>query len=431
MNLEERFESIKGTAGIYYKNLKTGEVIKYNENKVFCPASIIKLPIIMAIYKMDYEGKLSLDEKEKISYGVRVPSCGAFNAFTDEPVVDLRTLCFLMIAISDNTATNVLITHVGIERLNEEFRNMGLKDTKVERILFDSNPEHADLFNKITPAEIGMLLEKIWKGTFVNRELSAELHRILLEQQSRWKIPAYIEDRCQVANKTGETDDITGDAAIVGGDNPFVLVCIFNDTYVPEADEWIRHFAKFLYEKRELTKLSSDDFILEPRYAASENFTGQAIYRSSACWLNYETYCRLKKAAEVFAEDGYRIKIWDAYRPVSAQWKFWELIHDDDFVANPEHISADPPYRPTHMNGLCVDITLTDMDGTELEMPSEFDDMTERARADSESASETARKNAMYMKGVMEEAGFKAYRNEWWHFYDVTTEPVACFEFPI
>lgn len=174
-----------------------------------------------------------------------------------------------------------------------------------------------------------------------------------------------------------------------------------------------------------------DDFIIDLRYATAENFTGQKIYNSGECWVDRHTAEILIKARDIFKEDGYRVKVWDAYRPISAQKKFWEVVPDDNFVARPPDMSKLKTFRPTHMNGLCVDVTLTDMEGNDIEMPCEFDDMTERASLCCTETSEEGRKNATYMKEVMESVGFKAYKGEWWHFYDVSTEPTPFMDFPI
>ena len=173
------------------------------------------------------------------------------------------------------------------------------------------------------------------------------------------------------------------------------------------------------------------DFIIDLRYATAENFTGQKIYDSGQCWVDRHTAEILIKARDIFKKDGYRVKVWDAYRPISAQKKFWEVMPDDNFVARPPDMSKLKTFRPTHMNGLCVDVTLTDMDGREIEMPCEFDDMTERASLSCTTTPEEGRKNATYMKNVMESVGFKSYEGEWWHFYDVTTEPTPFMDFPI
>ena len=124
----------------------------------------------------------------------------------------------------------------------------------------------------------------------------------------------------------------------------------------------------------------------------------------------------LIQAKNIFKAAGYRVKIWDAYRPIRAQRRFWEILPDDNFVA---------------MNGMCVDVTLTNMDGTDIEMPSPFDTMNERAALSCKRNSAVGRKNASYLKEVMESVGFQAYKGEWWHFYDVTGEPVPFSDYDI
>lgn len=240
MNFEERVKDIKGTTGIYFKNLNTGRELAHQAETAFHPASIIKLPVFMAISRMAAEGRAGFDEKIKVTYEKRVPSCGAFNAFTDEPVVDVATLCNLMITISDNTAANILIDHYGIEPLNREFKDMGLAETHLERLFYDDEMQEKGYNNKAVPREIGMLLTQIYEGAFVNKDVSWRILNVLLNQQRRDKIPAHIELECPVGNKSGEARDITGDAAVVLGAHPFVLVIMANDTFVPQTDEVIR-----------------------------------------------------------------------------------------------------------------------------------------------------------------------------------------------
>ncbi len=173
------------------------------------------------------------------------------------------------------------------------------------------------------------------------------------------------------------------------------------------------------------------DFIIDLRYATPNNFTGQQIYTSGECWLDKHTAEILIKARNIFKKEGCRVKIWDAYRPISAQEKFWEVMPDDDFVARPPDMSKLKTFRPTHMNGMCVDVTLTDMKGKDLEMPCPFDEMTQRASLACKSISKEGRRNATYLKEVMESVGFLSYKNEWWHFYDISTEPTPFMNFQI
>ena len=174
-----------------------------------------------------------------------------------------------------------------------------------------------------------------------------------------------------------------------------------------------------------------DDFIIDLKYATEDNFTGKKIYQSDQCYMDRHTAEILIEAKNLFEEDGYRVKIWDAYRPISAQEKFWELMPNDDFVARPPDMSKIQTFRPTHLNGLCVDVTLTDTDGRDIEMPSKFDDFSERSSLKCASISTEARKNAEYLKRIMESVGFLSYENEWWHFYDITTPPSPFMNFQI
>lgn len=181
----------------------------------------------------------------------------------------------------------------------------------------------------------------------------------------------------------------------------------------------------------DLVKLTDidDEFIIDLRYSTENNFTGKIIYDSNECWINKNTAQRLIKAKNIFKEAGYRVKVWDAFRPISAQEKLWEVCPNDDFVAMPPTISPNKNLRPNHMNGLCVDITLTDMDGNEIEMPTGFDDFSENAKLPN--ATGKARENGEYMCSVMVSCGFRISTTEWWHFFDITTPPCQFLNFRI
>ncbi|MDP2653306.1 MAG: M15 family metallopeptidase [Candidatus Omnitrophota bacterium] len=154
------------------------------------------------------------------------------------------------------------------------------------------------------------------------------------------------------------------------------------------------------------------DIAVELRYATENNFTGKKIYPVAACALRKETAQKLAAANVRFLRDGYRIKVWDGYRPPYVQKIFWDILPDDRYVANPNAGGS------RHNRGGAVDVTLIDASGRELEMPSAYDDFSEKARRDSPSASPEARRNAEYLARVMGESGFAFYEHEWWHFDD-------------
>lgn len=173
-----------------------------------------------------------------------------------------------------------------------------------------------------------------------------------------------------------------------------------------------------------------ENFLIDIKYATSDNFTGQKVYPLEIAVIYKETALKLIEANNRFREDGYRIKVWDAYRPVHVQQIFWDVYPDPKFVARPPSLD-DPNPRPSHCNGMSVDITLVDENGIELEMPSEFDDFSDRASADYPHMSSEARRNVDYLIEVMEDCGFKNYSGEWWHFNDIINTPIKYRDIPL
>lgn len=166
-----------------------------------------------------------------------------------------------------------------------------------------------------------------------------------------------------------------------------------------------------------------DSFIIDLRYATSDNFFKKCFYPVKICAIRRETGEKLVKANNIFKEKGYTIKVWDAYRPLSIQRAFYEAYPDNYFVAKPPDTPITSGFKPRHNNGMAVDITLVDKDGKELEMPSEFDDFTEKASPTYEHMTIEARKNVDYLIGVMKSLGFRIHEGEWWHFVDGIEEP--------
>lgn len=156
----------------------------------------------------------------------------------------------------------------------------------------------------------------------------------------------------------------------------------------------------------------------ELRYASDNNFTHQVIYSFSDAYLRYGTVQKLASAQESLETAGYSLLIWDSFRPVSAQFKLWEVCPDPAYVANPEKGHS------SHSRGNTVDITLVTLDGEPVEMPTDFDDFTAMADRDYSDVGEEAAANARLLEDAMTAAGFKPYSAEWWHYSDTTSYPV-------
>ena len=160
------------------------------------------------------------------------------------------------------------------------------------------------------------------------------------------------------------------------------------------------------------------DIIVDLRYATEENFSNQQIYSFPDAWLRYGTVKKLMQVQEELRQQGYSLKIWDAFRPASAQFKLWAVCPNPAYVANPNKGFS------SHSRGNTVDITLVNADGTELVMPTGFDDFSKLADRDYSDCSQTAAENALLLEQLMIHYGFKPYSGEWWHFSDTQAYPV-------
>jgi len=250
LGIEAKVRSLQGKVGFYYKNLADGECFGINENEIYTSASIIKVPLFMTVMKLAEEGKLRLTDKHIVTADEKVEGCGALLSFTGDVEIDIESLCKLMITISDNTATNKLIRIVGLEEIDRQFKEMGLEKTRLERCFFDMEADEKGFKNVVSTAEIGMLFEKIARRSFVNERVSEEIEKVLLLQQIRHKVPGYIDKESPfIANKTGESDDITHDGAIIYAQKPFVLVITSEETDVVETEQFIRQIALDLYKE--------------------------------------------------------------------------------------------------------------------------------------------------------------------------------------
>lgn len=160
------------------------------------------------------------------------------------------------------------------------------------------------------------------------------------------------------------------------------------------------------------------DIAIDLRYAGDENFTKQQIYRFTAPWLRYGTVRKLQLVQSELLELGLSLKIWDAFRPLSAQYTLWNICPDPTYVSDPRTGSN------SHSRGNTVDVTLINLDGTELIMPTGFDDFSLLADRDYSDCLPEAAANARLLEDIMTKHGFKPYYGEWWHFSDTDTYKV-------
>ena len=247
-NVRKRMEIIPGHTGFYYLNLITGTEYGVREDEIFGAASVIKLPLYMHVLAECAAGRMAMDEILTITAEDKVPICGALTLFTGDVQVDVRTLCKLMISISDNTATNKLIDRCTISGAQEGFRRMGLVKTQLTRKLFDRAAARAGLRNVINPKEIGHLLAALYRGEFISESICKEAIDTLLLQQVDHKLNGRICGEVAIAHKTGEDDQLSNDVGIVYAPQPFVICFTGHDTDVFQWEDLMRNAAYELWQ---------------------------------------------------------------------------------------------------------------------------------------------------------------------------------------
>lgn len=156
-------------------------------------------------------------------------------------------------------------------------------------------------------------------------------------------------------------------------------------------------------------KQLSNDFVLDMKYATDQNFLKTKVYNCQECLLRYKTALQLVEANKEFMKRGYRIKLFDCYRPLSVQKKMWEIVPDANYVANPNRGSI-------HNRGGAVDITLVNAQGEELDMGTGFDHFGPEASHLYKELPRKIRKNRKYLKEIMQKHHFESYDSEWWHY---------------
>lgn len=161
----------------------------------------------------------------------------------------------------------------------------------------------------------------------------------------------------------------------------------------------------------ELLKLDST-FIIDQRYATKNNFTGVIHYKNPICLLEADTAKKLVSANAYFRKMGYTIKIWDAYRPESVQWSLYRAT-----PANLKQYAPAPSKNSQHSKGIAADITLVDKNGKEIDMPTGFDNFTEKAHSGYSNLPQNEINNRKLLKTGMTAQSFAQSTLEWWHFY--------------
>ncbi|GAB5399576.1 MAG: M15 family metallopeptidase [Aureisphaera sp.] len=171
----------------------------------------------------------------------------------------------------------------------------------------------------------------------------------------------------------------------------------------------------------------SSEFDYEIRYATPDNFIGETLYDCAKCLLRPEVAQALNEANQYFCELGYKIKLYDCYRPLDVQKKMWAKVPRPTYVANPYGKGS------IHNKGAAVDITLVTLEGCYIEMGSDYDYFGREAHIDNYNFSEEILTHRKLLIEGMRKHGFQTVRTEWWHYsfrknrsYPTLNDPLPC-----
>ncbi|HJS72895.1 MAG TPA: serine hydrolase [Vicinamibacteria bacterium] len=249
--LRERFERevreiaarVDGVLGVTVLDPETGDRISVNGGVVFTQASAIKLPVLVELMRQVDAGEQNLDEIVTMKASDVVPGSGVLQQLTPGSVsMTLRDVATLMVTVSDNTATNMIIDRVGMPKVNAEMARLGVPSTKLQRKMQDRKAWEENRENLSTPDEQARLLELLYKGEVLSAKSREEIDRILSIPKPG-QLRTLLPEGTKVAHKTGTLEGVVVDVGIVYlEDRPFIVSAMGN--WLADADEAERAIAE-------------------------------------------------------------------------------------------------------------------------------------------------------------------------------------------
>lgn len=226
-------DRLEGEVSLAARDLRTGRTILLHPDRLCPTASVIKLPILVHTVLLAQEGHLSLDEPVLYAAEEKTPGSGILKDLTPGLQLPLRDLCTLMIALSDNTATNLVLDRVGVEPVNMRMQALGFRHTRLFRKVFSQGPpvsrQNARYgLGVTTPRDMIRLLSALYFGTIGSRETSELVRTFLRAQQGRDGIPRYLPPEWTYEGKGGAVNSVRNDVGIVADpDGLAIALAIF------------------------------------------------------------------------------------------------------------------------------------------------------------------------------------------------------------
>ncbi|WP_223588777.1 serine hydrolase [Neobacillus bataviensis] len=224
--IEEELRSSSGRIGLAIEI--EGESIYVNSEEVFQSASLIKLPILIEAFRQIEIGKLN--ENELVSITNPAGGSGVLQAFSRDALLTIKDFMTLMITVSDNTATNLLIDKLGMANIYRSFEKMGLQHTALNRKMMDFEAIEQGFDNYTSPLDMMTCLKLVKEGAFLAKQSREAALKILSYQQFQDRLPGMMElDKVKVANKTGSLPHIEHDCAVITNNGKTAYAVVLMD----------------------------------------------------------------------------------------------------------------------------------------------------------------------------------------------------------
>lgn len=214
------------TCSYLIQNRTTGEKIEQDSLRRYPSASMIKVPIMAEVMRQAATQTLSLDEKLPVSADYRVGGSGILTEMRPDLTMSIRDLVMLMIILSDNTATNMLIDRVGMNAVNETMTSLGLTSTLLQRRMMDFTAAEAGKENYTSASDLAKLFSLIADGGWLPAFYHELMLDILKKQQVQDKLPFYLPEETPLAHKTGTLPGVEHDGGILFLPDSSYIICI-------------------------------------------------------------------------------------------------------------------------------------------------------------------------------------------------------------